>query len=95
MSEKEEGEEFFFPFLLSPVRLSPTPWVALSYSSQAFSVPQSKMAAGSQRVLTNTPALQTNSWFRPGSRLTAVFTFLAPRGSSSQFVEWMGGSMSE
>ena len=41
-----------------PFSSQSTPWVALLYSSQAFSVPQSKMAAGIQRVLTNTPALQ-------------------------------------
>ena len=39
-------------------RLSPTPWVALVYSSQAFSVPNPKWRPGFQRVLTNTPALQ-------------------------------------
>ena len=42
-----EGEKTPRPApALSPLRLTPTPWVTMLYSSQAFSVPQSKMAAG-------------------------------------------------
>ena len=43
---------------------------ALLYSSQAVSVPRSKMAAGIQHVLTNAPALQASfmiAYRRPSS----------------------------
>ena len=58
----------FIPTVVSAAILVRANWeklgrVALVYSSQAFSVPQSKMAAGiPARVLTNMPTLQARKW---------------------------------
>ena len=82
-------ENFSFPrpSPLSSIRLSPTPCVALLYSSQAFSVPKSKMVAGtSARAHLNTPALnalqatESRTCTTTADRLTiARFTGRTPR----------------
>ena len=51
-TKKEEGEGGKTSSSLSPIRLSPTPCVALLYSSQAFPVPNPRCGPGFERVLT-------------------------------------------